>query len=684
MLVTVLTIGSGLLLGSAVMRTKTKKLKQRPAALRLTHNAVKSPKKNVIEVRKPVELSSPEKRKANHYLRVSFLTLALHGMSYKYLFVKPLVHLSIAYLCVPILKKAVAEWSEERRLGHHFLHSALVVLSFISGQVSALLISLFFVHLGRKLLLNTQNQSRHMLTDLFTQTSETTWLLQDGAEVEVDCECLKKDDLIVLNSGDLVPVDGIIESGTVQIDQKNLTGESMPAEKTVQDEVLASTRVVSGRVVVRVCRTGEDTAASKISQVLNSSTDFKLSLLSNGEKWSDKIASPLMMTSVLGAPFVGLAGVTAILNSTFGSRMHLIAPLCVLNHLNQATEQGILVKDGRALEQLTKIDTIVFDKTGTLTEELPEVGAIQSYVDTYTPDQVLAELAAAENNITHPIARAVVSKAQDKQLELPEISELDFQVGSGLTVTINAQQLSAGSPRFIQSQNIPFTEQLQTDIDHAYEQGHSVILLANQQQVIGSLEIVSRVRPEVMSVISQLRELGLKKLFILSGDHEKPTQALARQLSFDGFYAGVMPENKAVIINELKAQGHKVCFVGDGVNDALAMRAADVSVSLESASSVARDLAQVVLMSDSLERMPNLFQLAHSLESSLKGTLGVLYSTTLVNLVGAFFFSFNLLTTVLINNLTVMIALKQTQNKQRPMMLNQPTKVLEEPKVISL
>ncbi len=459
----------------------------------------------------------------------------------------------------------------------------------------------------------------------------------------------------------MIPVDGIIIEGMAQVDQHTLTGESQPVEKLQQHKVFASTQVISGRIVIRVEKTGTQTTVAKISEILNRTADYKMTLLTKGEMLSDQIALPLIVLSAITLPIIGVVGSTAILASSFGTRLRFTAPLSVLNHLNLTTQKGIMVKDGRALETLSKVDTILFDKTGTLTTEQPSVGRIILCAKSYKKEQLLAEAAAAESKLSHPIAKAIVAKARSEGLVLPTIDKSDFQIGLGVTVNINNRTIQVGSLRFMEQNSIVISATIQQAMETAYTVGNSIIFVAAEGELKGILELEPSIRPEIKDIIKGLRQRGIKHLAIVSGDHETPTKKLAQHLKMDDYFAEVMPEDKAKIVSRLQQQGHTVCFIGDGINDAIAIKKADVSISIEGATTVARYLAQIVFMDCSLKHLCELFDIAFSLEKNLQNMVIILYPPVFLNLSGALFFGFSVLTALFINNISLLWALKKAK-----------------------
>ncbi|MEZ4736034.1 MAG: HAD-IC family P-type ATPase [Caldilineaceae bacterium] len=292
----------------------------------------------------------------------------------------------------------------------------------------------------------------------------------------------------------------------------------------------------------------------------------------------------------------------------FGLNLWISGPLALRNFLTVATRRSILIKDGRSLELLTEIDTVVFDKTGTLTLEQPHVTHIHPFADVDAHD-LLRYAAAAEHRQTHPIARAILAYAEEQQIRLPAIDETRYEMGYGLQAEIEGKTIRVGSGRFMTLKKIALPSEVAFLQESGHAQGHSLVMVAMGDQLIGAIELEPTIRPEAKDVIERLRRRNLD-FYIISGDQEGPTQALAQKLGIDNYFANTLPENKAKLVAQLQEQGRAVCFVGDGINDSIALKKANVSVPLRGSTTVAMDTAQVVLMDTTLAQLPTLFALA--------------------------------------------------------------------------
>jgi P-type E1-E2 ATPase len=367
---------------------------------------------------------------------------------------------------------------------------------------------------------------------------------------------------------------------------------------------------------------------------LNQMTQYTDLLELRSVNMADHLALPSLMLSSLAAWSFGPAGGLAILWFPLDDVLYSTGPLGVLNYLEIALKRGILVKDGRVIELLREVDTIVFDKTGTLTEEQPHVANIH-VCGQYTKTEVLTFAAATEHKQTHPIARAILQAAQEQQLDFPNIQEIAYEIGYGLKVKCGSKTIYVGSERFMQQSSFAFPVVIQTVQDECNEVGHSLIYVAVDDKIAGAIELHTTIRSGSQEVINKLKQQGYD-IYIISGDHEKPTKSLAQEFGIENYFAQTLPEEKASLIEKLQKAGKSVCYVGDGINDSIALKQAQVSVSLRGASTIATDTAQVVLMNKQLDQLLQLIDLAKQLESNLNKTLisGIIPSTTIV--VGVF------------------------------------------------
>jgi len=518
-------------------------------------------------------------------------------------------------LMVPAYGMAIRSVKQQRRVTYHVVSSITVTAVWLTGRYVPYLGALVFFYLGEKLLLITEDRSRKGIISVFAQQPRTVWLRRDDREAEVPFETILPGDTIVVGAGGLMPVDGTVLEGHASVDQQMLTGEAQPAEKAPGDAVLASTVVLAGKLYVRVDKAGAETVAAKIGEVLNRTASYQLALQSRGSKIAHDAALPTLLLGAYGLVTMGLESALALINSAFGVSARISSPIAMLNLLNIAAQHAILLKDGRSLELLSDVDTILFDKTGTLTISQPHVVAIHRS-GALDEDRLLTLAAAAEHRQTHPIALAILTEAAARGLALPDISDAHYEVGYGIKVHLAGQTIHVGSDRFMRLSKIAVPAAMLEKREASHAAGHSIIMLAVDGVLAGAIELRPTVRPETEAVVCALRERGLK-MMIISGDQDEPTRRLAEQLGLDGYFANVLPEGKAGLVEQLQAEGRSVCFVGDGINDSIALRKANVSVSLRGATTVATDVAQVVFMQESIRQLPYLFELSETMDQSL-------------------------------------------------------------------
>lgn len=522
-----------------------------------------------------------------------------------------------------------------------------LILAALTGVMAS-----FFASIINRL----DNNSQRQLINVFSSHPQQVWLMRDGIEIQVNFQNLKAGDLIVVNAGEVIPVDGIIHDGEGQVDQHMLTGESRPVEKLQGEVVFASTLLLSGRVIIEVATAGNETMASKIGDVLNQTQSYKDTLINRGQKTADRLLPIELGVSAITLPLLGPTAALTILWSNLGTMMAPLGSLSVLNYLHILANHNILVKDGRVFESLRQVDTVVFDKTGTLTLEEPTVGNIHT-LNGFDQTTVLRCAAAAEYRQPHPVAKAILSKAKAEDIQLPNVEEASYKVGYGIQVTVEGQVIRVGSARFMKREGI-FTSQEELALinQHAEQESYSLVYVAIGQKMAGVLELKPTIRPEAEEVIQNLKKRNIK-LYIISGDHEGPTKKMAEALGVNHYFAEVLPENKASHVENLKKEGRFVCFIGDGINDAIALKAAHISISLKGASTAATDTAQIIFMDGTLNKLETLFQFADEFEVSMRRNLllSTLPGSTIIG--GVYLSHFGLLTAMSITYFSGFIGL---------------------------
>ena len=611
----------------------------------------------------PLEISFPH-RIINRYFGLSTVLSAVAIASY---LATPFWVLTIPlafYLLWPIYQGAYAELFQQRKISFNVLEAIFGTGLWLTGHFATGGLSLMIYFLIRKISLVTHDQVRQKMVDVFGQQPRTVWVWLDGQEVEIPFTQVQTGDSVIVHAGQVIPVDGTIRKGMALIDQHRLTGESQPAEKGVGDAVLATTILLNGQIQIEVEQRGQETIAAQITQILEQTTEHQLAIANRGALLAERAVQPAILASIVTWPILGASSALAMISSMPGAHMFLAAPLTLLNFLNFASQRSILVKDGRALEILHKVDTIVFDKTGTLTLEQPEVAQIHICVDTSrktprkTPRKTLCEedvlrwAAAAEVHQSHPIAQAILTAATERNLLLPVIEDAAYEVGYGIKVRVEEKVVRVGSDRFMTQSGIIIPEQIHERQKMCHAQGHSLVLVAVDEQLVGAIELQPTIRPEAKAIIAELHKRHLSTS-IISGDQEGPTRKLAQALGIDRYFANVLPQEKAALVEQLQADGKTVCFVGDGINDAIALKKAHVSISLRGATTVATDTAQIVLMDQSLAQLPFLFELGCDLDRNLRTSFMMSIGTGISIISGVWLLNMGLVGSLFISRLSI-------------------------------
>jgi Cu2+-exporting ATPase len=568
----------------------------------------------------------------------------------------PASALLFAYTSIPTFKAAWRVVTKERRLGVDVLDAFVVIACLGTGQVLAGAILCWCLSFGRHLVRRTEDNSKKLLLGAFGKQPRFVWVERDGVEVQISLDKLEKGSIVVVHTGEVVPVDGVIVGGMAMIDQQALTGESTPAEKGVGDNVYASTLLVAGKVQVSVEKSGGETATAKIAQILGDTAGYTLASQQRGERLADQAVIPTLAVGALALGTMGPQGAAAVLNSDMGTGIRMAAPLAMLSTLALCAQRGVLVKDGRALDLLCEVDTVLFDKTGTLTRERPEIGKMIA-AEGHSAIEILRYAAAAERRFHHPIALAILEKAQSEGIVLPETDSTQFKVGYGIAVGVDGHLIRVGSRRYIETEGIALTPEVEAALDEAHREGHTMVLVGVDDKLGGALELRASVRPEVPEIIKGLRARGIKHIAIISGDHEAPTRKLAEQLGMDRYFAQVLPTDKAAYVEKLQSEGRKVCFVGDGINDAIALKKANVSISLRGATSIATDTAHVVFMEPGLGKLCELRDIARALESNVRKSWVLILVPNIICIAGVFTLGFGIAMSVLTNNVAAIGAL---------------------------
>jgi Cu2+-exporting ATPase len=430
-----------------------------------------------------------------------------------------------------------------------------------------------------------------------------------------------------------------------------LTGESQPAEKELNSTVLASTLVLSGKIYILVKKAGNETSIAQIGDILNQTIHSKTKSELWIEQLVNKASAPTLAFSAACIPVIGFTPSFSILTSYIGPRSVVLSSVAMMNYMKLFADHGILIKDGGAMEKLNSVDCIIFDKTGTLTAAQPTVKKIIK-LSAFSEMDILAYTAAAEGKQAHPIALAILDEAKNRQIPLPICDKTEYTVGYGVEASINNKRVLVGSARLMKQKEIELPQNLTKILQESDQKGYSTIMVAIDKHLVGIIELCPTVHLEVKNIIKKLRKHHVKETYILSGDDENPTRSLATELGIDHYYAEVLPQEKAAIIKQLQEDGKTVCFVGDGINDTIALKQADVSISLSGATSAAKDIAEIILMDGTISQLEKLFELSKDFKKTFSKVITSGIVPSVLSIASTFVLGTGLWTAFFINQLT--------------------------------
>lgn len=451
----------------------------------------------------------------------------------------------------------------------------------------------------------TENKSNDLLTELLKPQVENVWIERNAKEICIPFEKLQVGDVVVCGTGELIPVDGIIVSGEAAINQSSITGESLPIHAKEGDDVLSGAVIEDGRIRIKAKHVGRETSMARINRFLENSLRNPSDIQKQSSALADKLV-PITFGLALGifALTRDLNRTASALTVDYSCALKLAAPVAVKSGMHCAGKNGVLLKGGQALDRLSQIDTLIFDKTGTLTKGNLEITDIISFKDNLSNDELLALTAGAEEHYGHPVARAVVTEAKARKLDLPKVSQVDFIVAHGVSAYVNKKQILVGSRHFLEDDEHVSCQKANSHDERLRKQGKSVLYIAEENTLIGIIAMRDEIRKEAPQTLRELRRLGIKHFVMLTGDHKDTAKAICEELQYiDEVFWELKPEDKAQIVQKLQNEGRKAGFAGDGVNDAPALLSAHVGICMPKGADLARESAQVLLMEEDLSAL---------------------------------------------------------------------------------
>ena len=459
----------------------------------------------------------------------------------------------------------------------------------------------------------TIQKAKSTLKDSLALNIDTVWVVgEDGEEKQCPAVDIDKGDKIKIHMGDVIPVDGKVIEGDAMVNEASMTGEPLAVHKKLGKTVHAGTVVEEGNIVVEVYSMNKETRLNKIIDLIENSEELKADTQSKAEKLADSIVPYSFLATALTYLITrNPTKALSVLMVDFSCAIKLTTPLSIISAMREASDNRMMVKGGKFLENYANADTIVFDKTGTLTNATPEVVDVIPMSRRYKRDDILRMAACIEEHFAHSIATAIVKQAEKEGLKHEEDhSEVKYIVAHGIVTEYDGKRAVIGSRHFLfDDEKVKVTKTQERKINKNAGE-HSVVYLAIDGKLEGIICIDDPVREEAKYVIEELKSLGIENVIMLTGDSESGAKAGAEALGITEYRSQVLPEDKSRIVEELKAEGKTVIMVGDGINDSPALAAADVSVSMKNSSDIAREVADISLLSDDLYDLVTLRKLS--------------------------------------------------------------------------
>ena len=470
----------------------------------------------------------------------------------------------------------------------------------------------------------TTNQAKKGLKKLISLAPAMGCRLWDGREEMISAEEIKKGDLLRILPGESIPVDGIIAGGETSVDQSIMTGESLPVDKGIGDEVFCGTINRFGSIDITATKVGEDSSLQKLIRMVQEAENKQAPM----QRIADRCASWLVPVALLIAiaAYFGTGNIVTavtVLVVFCPCALVLATPTAVMAAIGQATKHGVIIKSGEALEKMGKVDTLAFDKTGTLTYGRLDVSDVLPFDRTVSRERLLSLAASAEAKSEHPLGKAITACARERGLPLAEAAAFQMTAGRGIYAEVENQPIHCGSEQFLEENGIPVPDEIHSALETLRLQGKASILTARERVCIGIIALSDVLRPEAADMVSRLAAMHTRTV-LLTGDNQKTADYFAEKVGISEVRAELLPEEKVKNIEELQRARRIVCMIGDGVNDAPALKTADVSVAMGSmGSDIAVEAADIALMSDDISKIPYLKRLSNATVKTIKCSIAL-------------------------------------------------------------
>ena len=516
----------------------------------------------------------------------------------------------------------------KRKIEVPVLDATAIGVSVIRGDFDTAGSVMFLLGVGELLEEWTHKKSVGDLARSMSLNVKKVWLKKDDQEILVNASDIQPGDTVVVHMGNVIPFDGEVSGGEGMVNQASLTGESLPVRREKGKTVYAGTVLEEGELEILVKAVSGSTRFEKIVTMIEDSEKLKSALESKAEHLADKLVPyTLLGTGIVGLVTRNVTKALSVLMVDFSCALKLAMPIAVLSAIREAGQHGITVKGGKYLEAVAEADTIVFDKTGTLTKAKPTVKEVVVFGD-YPEDESLRIAACLEEHFPHSMAKAVVDAAKKRKLYHEEMhSKVEYIVAHGISSYIGEKKVVIGSSHFVfEDEGCRIRPEMQERFDTLPSE-YSHLYLAIDGELTAVICIEDPLREEAADMVRMLKEEGLKKVVMMTGDSERTAASVARRVGVDEYYSEVLPEDKARFVEKEKEAGKKVIMIGDGINDSPALSAADAGIAISDGAEIAREIADITIAADDLRVIVTLKKLANAMmkriQCNYRGIVGI-------------------------------------------------------------
>ncbi|MEV5341496.1 heavy metal translocating P-type ATPase [Streptomyces sp. NPDC052676] len=553
---------------------------------------------------------------------------------------------------LPFFRGALRTMTGRRHPGTDTLVTAATVISLLLRENVVALTVLWLLNIGEFLQTITLRRTRRAIEELLSVGEERVWLVREGVEVEVALEDVTPGDVVAVYEHHKIPVDGTVLSGEALVDQAAITGEALPVYTRDGSEVYAGTLVTSGTLTVRATSVGGDTTVGRIISRVEEAQADRAPIQTVATRFTRRFV-PVSLALAAGTYVLtrdARRAMTMLLVAC-PCAAGLATPTAISAAIGNGARHGTLIKGGTHLEGVGRVTAVVFDKTGTLTFGRPLVTSVVALHENYTADDVLSLAASGELHARHPLAQAIVTRTEEQHLHIPIHQACEVVLGMGMRAELDGTRLLVGSPALLRRHGLELTPVAQEWTEQLRRQGETVICLAHDDALIGMLGVSDAVRSGADTVIRLLRDLGVQRIILLTGDAPETAQAVADALDIAEVHAHALPEAKLQLIRDLQEEGHMVAMVGDGTNDAPALALADVGIAMgEHSSHVALETADIALAGNDLRQVAGVVELSRHTLRVVRQNYGLAIGVNLVGLLAGAGGSLNPVAAALLHN----------------------------------